>query len=302
MDGAVDLACFSYLAGARLLAVDRYPAADTGAEVHSVTHSLAGDGPITAITARGLGLRTALAANHVGSDVTGSALLSRLDGAGVQHQLSLQAATMTAELTIITDRTGTRTWFAYLAPAYAGLADVDLSALTTARLTYIDCYAVLTAAATRAITATARAGVPLMLNLGGDPLHPDIAQAAAGSRPIVQTSLPENQAHHAGDLADDLARRLAPDVVLVTLGSLGAIAHQVGARHRAPAGDGPIIHTHGAGAAFSAGFAAAHLNGHDTSTALRQACLIGTAHCGPPGSHPGRSGTPPSPTGVPACP
>lgn len=298
MGSAVDLACVSYLASARLLAVDRYPAADTGAEVHSVTQSLAGDGPITAITGRALGLRTALAANHVGADVTGTTLLSRLDNVGVHHQLSPRAATSTADLTVITDRAGTRTWFAHLAPAWAGLADADLSALTTARLAYVDCYQIITKTACRAITTAARADVPLMLNLGSDPLHPDIERVAAGRRAIVQTSLPEHQAHLADHLIDDLARRLDPEVVVITLGRLGAIAHHAGIRHYAQAGDGPIAHTHGAGAAFSAGFAAAYLASLDVPTALHCACRIGTAHCAPPGSHPGCSAPSPLPRGV----
>ncbi|WP_433358862.1 PfkB family carbohydrate kinase [Streptosporangium sp. CA-115845] len=299
MDDAVDLACFSYLAGARLLAVDRYPAADTGTEVHSVTHSLAGDGPITAITASKLGLRTALSANHVGADTTGVALLSQLDAAGVHHRLSPRARTTTSELTVVTDLAGTRTWFAHLAQAYIGLADADLTALTRAKLAYIDCYQVLTTGAARAISAAAHAGVPLMLNLGGDPLHPDIQRAAShGHLAVVQTSLPEQQAHLADEVADDLARRVAPDVILVTLGSQGAIAHQPGARHRAPAGKGPIAHTHGAGAAFSAGFAASYLAGHDILTALHHACRTGTAHCAPPGSHPALPGDLLPPSGV----
>ncbi|MFJ6212796.1 hypothetical protein ACIQGZ_05615 [Streptomyces sp. NPDC092296] len=114
MTDAVDLACFSYLAGARLLTVDRYPAADTGTEVHGVLHSLAGDGPITALTAVG------------------------------QH---------------------------------------------------------------------------------------------------------------------------------------GAVGRTSTARHRAPTGQGPIVHTHGADAAFSAGFAATYLADRDIPICLRLACTTGTAHC-----------------------
>ncbi|WP_424534391.1 PfkB family carbohydrate kinase [Sphaerisporangium viridialbum] len=265
----------------------------------TVTHSLAGDGPITAITARKLGLRTALSANHVGADTTGSALLSRLDTAGVQHRLSLRARTTTSELTVVTDQARTRTWLAHLTQAYIGLADADLTALTRAKLAYIDCYQVLTTDAARAITAAAHAGVPLMLNLGGDPLHPGIQRAASHAHPaVVQTSLPEHQAYLADEVADDLAARLTPAVVLVTLGSQGAIAHQPGARYRAPAGEGPIAHTHGAGAAFSAGFAASYLAGHDIPTALHHACRTGTAHCAPPGSHPGRPGDVLPPSGV----
>jgi sugar/nucleoside kinase (ribokinase family) len=280
MTDAVDLACFSYLASARLLTVDRYPAADTGTEVHGVLHSLAGDGPITALTAAGLGLDCALAANRVGPDAAGTLLLDQLEAAGIRHSLTGRADGPTPEITVVTDRHGTRTWFAHLTHATSELPATDLTWLTRARAAYIDCYRAITQPATRAIQAAAHAGVPVILNLGSDPVHPAIERAAHGAEVIaVQTGLPEQQADRADATADALFHRLHPTAAVVTIGGHGAVARTSTARHRAPAGQGPITHTHGAGAAFSAGFAAAYLAGRHIPACLRLACTTGTAHC-----------------------
>jgi len=276
----VDLGCFSYLARARILRVDQYPEPDTGAEVLGVLDALAGDGPITAVTASALGLTCALAANNVGDDPAGHQLLQHLDRADVRHRLTATDADPTPELNVITDRAGTRTWFAHLAQAYTALGEADLTVLTAARLAYIDCYRIMTAAAVRAIDTAVRAQVPLFLNLGGDPLHPAVAHAAAeGDLVAVQTSLPTHRTGQAHDLAEHLARTLRPVAALVTLGPQGAIARTSTAVHQSPAGQGRPRHTHGAGAAFSAGFAAAYLAGHDLPTALTAACRTGTDHC-----------------------
>ncbi|MFF0574379.1 hypothetical protein [Streptosporangium saharense] len=139
MTGTVDLACFSYLASARILSVDRYPVADTGAEVHGVIHSLAADGPITALTAADLGLTCALVANPVGTDPTGTLLLEQFENAAIRHRLTGRADRPTPEITVITDRHGTRTWLAHLTHAVDDLLTADLTWLTRARAAYIDC-------------------------------------------------------------------------------------------------------------------------------------------------------------------
>jgi hypothetical protein len=81
----------------------------------------------------------------------------------------------TPQLTIVTDEAGTRTWFAWLGNAVEQLATVDLTALTTGRLAYIDCYRVIDTPAAAAITASR---APVLLKLGGDPLSVAIADAA----------------------------------------------------------------------------------------------------------------------------
>lgn len=296
----LDLVCFSYLADASILTVAAYPAANTGAVVHTVHAALAADGPITALTAAGLGLRTGLITNPVGTDDLGHRVLDALNIAGVTHTIATVPGQQTPAMTVISDHAGTRTWFAYLDHAYTSLLFTDLQPIGRARLAYIDCYAAITAAAVRAITAAATAGVPMLLNLGSDPLHPDIRAAAAGHQiAAVQTGLPESDADQADHLADELHDALHPQAAIVTLGSKGAIAATATTHHRAPATAGTIQHTHGAGAAFSAGYAHAHLNNATVEEALRHACQTGSTHCMAPPRYIPRQHKTPAATAMP---
>ncbi|GGY13543.1 carbohydrate kinase family protein [Streptomyces xanthochromogenes] len=296
-----DLACFSYLAHAQILHVSRYPSADHGATVDRVRVSLAGDGPIAACTAAAQGLRTTLVANQVGDDLPGMSAATMLRTAGVGVQVTRRRPAVTPSLTVITDGLGTRTWFADLAHVEDSLYYADMSPLARARLAYIDAYTVIATSAARAISTAAQAHVPVLLNLGNDPIHPDIAEAARRAHLVaVQTGLPEAQAHQADALARSIADQLRPAVAVVTLGSLGAVAQtKTGEPHRISAHPARIVDTHGAGAAFSAGFAAAHLDGADLTTTLRAACTAGTDHCSRPREAPR---TLPHPAATPSLP
>lgn len=275
----VDLACFGYLAHAQVTTVAAYPAANTGAEVIHVFPSLAGDAPITALTARRLGSSVHLLSNPVGVDAAGQAVLDALDTAGVTHHAVPNSASGrgTPQLTIVTDKAGTRTWFAWLGNAVDQLATVDLSPLRTARLAYIDCYRIID---TQAAAAIAASRTPLLLNLGGDPLSDAVADASSQRHvAFVQTNLDERDAEHAEAVAAELFACLEADTAVVTLGQLGAVGHTATGTFRVHAPQVPVRHTHGAGAAFSGGLAHAHLTGATTRQALQAACLAGTAHC-----------------------
>ncbi|MFR9675817.1 carbohydrate kinase family protein [Streptomyces sp. TR02-1] len=286
-----DLACFSYLAHTQVLHVDTYPRADHGAEVHSTVTSLAADGPITALTAARTGLRTTLVTNQVGSDATGQHVRRVLAAEGVRNEATGPTPSATPQMTVVADRAGTRTWFADLTHAYISLKETDTSPLGRARMAYIDCYRVLTEHAVGAIRTAARCGVPLLLNLGNDPLDPAVRSAAEHATVwAVQTGLPEEQEDQAEAVATHLLGALRPHAAVVTLGAGGAVAVTSEGTHRVTARAVPVVHTHGAGAAFSAGLATAHLEGRPLASALRQACDVGSAHCStrPPGSTPAR--------------
>lgn len=122
-----DVVCVSYLADTTILMVDAYPVPDHGAVVRHTETSLAGDGPLMAMTASRLGLRTAVIANDVGLDPAGRRLLTQLDRHGIDHTIRLRDGARTPTLTVITDNAGTRTWFAHLEPALALLDTVDLT-------------------------------------------------------------------------------------------------------------------------------------------------------------------------------
>ena len=276
LDRTLDLVCVSYLADTQLLRVTSYPPPNGGAVVNDLANALAADGPIAAMTAARLGLRVGLIANAVGSDAAGQRMLDRLALDGIRHTIAVIDIT-TPQMTVIADDSGARTWFARLQQACDDLRSVNLHLLTDARLVYVDCYQVLTPAAVRAVAA---ARAPLLLNLGGDPLDERIAAAAADQQvTAVQTSLDEADAADAEALATDLLARLHPAAAVVTLGRLGAIACTASGIHRAAAPPVAVAHTHGAGAAFSAGYAHAWLNGADIGAALNAACHAGATHC-----------------------
>lgn len=277
-DRLLDLACVSYLAAAQVLHVHTYPPANSGTVVDAIAASVAGDGPLTAVTAARAGLTVGLVTNRVGDDPAGHHLLAALNTAGVRHTLRPDPDVLTPHLTVIADEADTRTWFAALHHAYTDLHETDLTPLTQARIVYVDCYQVLTHSAARAITAAQGAG--LVLNLGGDPLADAVADAARGERVLsVQTSVDESDADDAEGLATHLFDQVRPDAAVVTVGRLGAIARTRHHLHHVPAPPGPVTHTHGAGAAFSAGYIHALLRGGDTDRALRAGCVAGTAHC-----------------------
>ncbi|MFB7645737.1 PfkB family carbohydrate kinase [Streptomyces sp. NPDC056084] len=299
-----DLACFSYLAHAQILHVPRYPAADHGTIVDRSRTGLAADGPITACTGAALGLRTTLVANQVADDPTGTAVADHLRAAQVEVQASSRRRPLvTPHLTVITDTFGTRSWFAELAQVHDSLHYADMTPLGRARLAYIDAYTVIASSAARAIGTAASRDVPVVLNLGNDPIHPAVAEAAGRARLVaVQTGLPEDRADDADAVARDILERLAPEAAIVTLGALGAIAlGGDGDRHQVHARAARVADTHGAGAAFSAGLAAAHLDGQDLKGMLARACAAGTAHCTSPQTTSQHSVTPRPRNEVPLC-
>lgn len=274
----LDLVCVSYLADAGIQHVTDYPAANHGAIITKTIDSIAADGPITALMAGMLGLRVGLISNQIGPDPEGQRLLATLDHARIQHTIDPALPGTTPKLTVITDDTGTRTWFAWLDHAYTQLAIANLAMIATARLAYIDCYSAITEAAARAIRFADR--TPLLLNLGSDQLHPDIQRAAQGRQILaVQTSIDEIDVDDAEALATDIFDRLQPQAAVITLGRHGAIALTRDGLHHAEAPQAPVRHTHGAGAAFSAGYAHALLLGGTVDESLAAGCRLGTDHC-----------------------
>ena len=275
----LDLVCFSYLADAQVLCVDQYPPANSGAVVHQTSASMAGDGPLAAVLASTRGLRVGLITNPIGEDPAGHRLLAWLERAQVSHTIRQIRTIGTPQLTVIADGSDTRTWFASTQHVSQHLLTVDLALITRARLLYVDCYRVLDKAAARVIDAAI--DTPLLLNLGGDPLDPHLVELAHGRQiRAVQTSLDETRATEAESYAENLFRQLHPDAAIVTVGRLGAVAHTALGTCRVAAPEAPsITHTHGAGAAFSAGYAHALLSGADITTALHAGCAAGTEHC-----------------------
>ena len=80
-------------------------------------------------------------------------------------------------------------------------------------------------------------------------------------------------------MAADIFDRLRPQAAVITLGRHGAIALTRDGLDHVEAPQAPVRHTHGAGAAFSAGYAHALLLGGTVDEALAAGCRLGTDHC-----------------------
>ena len=298
---SLDLVCVSYLATADILRVASHPRRNHGAEILERIRSTAGDGTIAALTASALGLQTGLVANPVGADPEGEALVRHLEGWGVRLATAPSLGAQTPFLAIVDDGDGFRTWLAWVPPgAVDCMGRTDWSAMSGARLAYIDCYAIIGDAAVRAVEVAARLEVPMLLNLGGDSLTASLAAAAVAGRVLaVQTSVdtgdgdPDDVLLRAQETAEQLFDQLRPTASVVTIGRYGAVARTADGPCGSAAEDVPVRFVHGAGAAFSAGFTMALLAGRDVKAALAQGCAVGTAHCqGRIEAH--RIGAPPS--------
>lgn len=270
----LDLVCVSYLADAGIQHVTDYPAANHGAIITATSDSIAADGPITALTAGTLGLRVGLISNQIGPDPEGQRLLATLDHARVQHTIDPALPGTTPKLTVITDDAGTRTWFAWLDHAYTQLAVTDLSMIATARLAYIDCYTAITKAAARAIRFAER--TPLILNLGSDKLHP---RHPAGGTRSPDHGHPDQHRRNRRERRRGAGHRHVRQGSAPSGGRHGAIALTRDGLHRTSAPQALVRHTHGAGAAFSAGYAHTLLRGGTVDEALAAGCRLGTDHC-----------------------
>jgi sugar/nucleoside kinase (ribokinase family) len=273
------VACFSYLAAATLWKVSRFPPADQGAEVTAQEESVAADGAMTAAVLAGLGHHSILLANNVGDDQRGNQACTWLDGHGVTTSARAAASIPTPQVTVVTDDNHTRTFFPYLPGVARELEALDLRSLASASFAYIDGYQLIARAASSAIQAARAAGVPLLLNLGGDS-PAEVLDAIRGyPRLIIQTSTTERSPADAQRAAGRLRDATQAQWIILTTGPAGAVAVS---RHRGlstPAFQSKVASTHCAGAAFSAGLIHGLLHDWEMQRCLDLACASGALRC-----------------------
>jgi sugar/nucleoside kinase (ribokinase family) len=245
--------CFSYLAAASLWQVTQFPRPNYGAEVHAIEESIAADGVMVAAVIAALGLPSLLLANNVGDDGSGAHARNWLHDRGVETDARMMDGHPTPHVVVVGDDHHTRTFFPYLPGVADELEQLDLESLATASFAYVDGYAFIAKAASLAIRAAKAAGVPLLLNLGGDS-PADVFDAIRGyPRLIVQTSVSEASAPELQRLAGHLQCATGAEWAVVTAGVGGAVAASKDQCLTSPAFRAEVHHTHCAGAAFSGG-------------------------------------------------
>jgi sugar/nucleoside kinase (ribokinase family) len=273
------VACLSYLAAAHLWQVDHFPPANRGAEIVTIQDSIAADGPMVAATLAALGQPTVLLANRIGDDRAGGLVRNWLRDNGVTTAARMVDGRATPQITVVGDSRHTRTFFPYLPGVADELEEVDLSPIVAASFAYIDGYRPIAKAASRAILAAKAAEIPLLLNLGGD-APSEVFDATRGYKQlIVQTSISESHAPEAQRLAGHLRDATQADWVVMTAGANGAVAVSCRNRLSVPAYRADVLHTHCAGAAFSAGLIYGLLYDWEMPDCLELASASGAMRC-----------------------
>lgn len=272
--------CVSYLADAALWTVPQYPSANAGAEVQAVEHSIAADGPMVAATLEALGVSTCLLTNDIGEDTHGRAAQTWLKRNGVAAVVNVRQHVPTPWIVIIADHKQTRTWFPYLPGVAEALERVDVTPITTASLIYVDGYQLVERAAIRAIKVARAAQVPLLVNLGGSPLTPEMTVAMRRhSQLIIQTNVADVSYRDAARVARLLHSATEATWVVITAGAAGSYALGREGELAAPAFGVTVRHTHCAGAAFSAGLLYGVLEGWPMREIMTFASASGALRC-----------------------
>ena len=279
--GPFDLCCFSYTAPSEVLRLTAFPVWDGGSEIISSDLSFAGDGPLVAATASGLGLSVALETNDVGDDEGGQIVRSFLERTGVNHRLDV-GNSQTPRAFILAHPDGAREWLAQLQQAPSELAQTDGHLIREAALLYVDCFESIADGAIQAIGIAGEFGVPVFANVGS--LLPDNrlrGALAASELAVIQGSIPERDAATALTRLTELAETTHAELVIVTVGALGAVARKREEKTPvvAPARSVTIDYTHGAGAAFSAGLIFARRQEWTLERQLEVACALGSMQC-----------------------
>lgn len=271
-----DLCCFGMVSGVQILVVDGYPENNSGTLVRDAFGGITPDAAIVSVLAARLNLRTCLMTTGIGDDLVGREVSSLLRESRVDHP-SIQSGRSTPSSTVVCDSNGNRTWFSWLSPDHKdAYSHVDLSPTKDARFVYVDLYSIIRTASLRAIEHAFACGTPTFVNLGGDSLTSEEVAWLKGKVAIVQTSCEGSRAD-AERLAAELLTKIQPRLSIVTMaahGSICASSSTSSPPNFTPAYPMTTLHSHGAGAAFSAGMIHSILNNRNLEIGLRFASAL----------------------------
>lgn len=280
MSKELDLSCFSYLASARVLQIDRYPELNKGAEVLGIVDTLAADAPMVAIATSRLRLKVGLIANSLGEDEQGKIISKSLRENKVINSIRRFPDRKTPFIVVLSDKGGSREWFSYTREAEEELMETDLSQIKSVSLAYVDLYPDVQSASLRAISFASENQIPIFLNLSGHFPSPELLDLLVDKNIcITQIGIDESREDEAEAIAKRIYKTLGPEVSIATLGSRGATAVNGQEVVRTKAHPVRVLHVHGAGAAFSAGFIYGYLQNWGLTQNLEFACAFGSLSC-----------------------
>ena len=276
----LDLCCFGFISALRVMSVLRYPTANSGTISTDMFGVLTPDAPIVAALVSHFGLEVGLITNGIGDEARGRRLRTVLQQAKIVTDINVSADNITPQTIVISDSQNNRTWFSYLPNVLGDLMSVNLALLPNSRLAYVDAYSIIQPASFRAIEFANRNNTPLFVNLGGDPLSDNLTELLRKGRiAIIKTSIDDVSRQSPERYVRSIRDALQAKVTVVTLGKHGAICATLSDTFFVPAFELPVIHNHGAGAAFCAGLAFAYLNDWNIQKSVRFASASGGLYC-----------------------
>lgn len=276
----LDFYCFDYISSLCLMQVNQYPKANTGSVASDLFGIVTPDAPIVALLASYLGLEVGLISNDVGNDLSGKQLTRFLERLNVRSTVTNKNGFQTPYTVVISDLQNTRTWFAFLPAVKEHLLTTELAMLQRVKLAYVDFYAVIREASIQAIQYANQYNTPLFVNLAGDPLNDKlIGLLYKSNTAVVQTSSDNLSGEDAKTYLLFLHQSIQPRITILTLADKGAFCVTNTDIIYVPAFEFQTIHSNGAGAAFSAGFAYAYLQNWNLDQSMRFASVLGGLFC-----------------------
>ena len=275
----VDLVCFGMLCHGYLLVVESPPVHNGGTVIREVREYFGDDATIIAMLLHGWDVSSGIVGTSVGDDDSGRKIARRLEEAGIPAQVRYSKAFGTEFEVCVSDPGGARTYFWQRNPKVLDtLRTADLSMLTGSKMLYVDWYD-----GDNIMLPMERAraqGAVVYLNLESRYQDTALLNRLAPLAGFCQISLDEPGASGGAEEVAELVLGAGSETVAVTMGRDGCVVARGKERVRVAAPAVEVIDTTGAGAAFSAGFIYAHLQGLPLEACARLATATASLKCG----------------------
>ena len=270
----VDLVCFGMLCQGYLLVVESAPVHNGGTKIREVREYFGDDATIVAMLLPRWGVSSGIVGTAVGDDDSGRKIARWIEEAGIPARVRFSDAIETEFEVCVSDPSGARTYFWQRNPkVLETLRTADLSMLRGARMLYVDWY---DGDYILAPMGQARdQGAAVYLNLESRYQDAALLNRLAPLADICQVSMDEPEAGGGVDGVVDLVLAAGCETVAVTMGSDGCVAARGREKVRLAAPAVEVVDATGAGAAFSAGFIYAHLQGWPLEACARLATARG---------------------------
>jgi sugar/nucleoside kinase (ribokinase family) len=274
-----NVVCFGVISPALVVAVDEFPAHNTGAVIDATYEFVGGDAANIACILHNWGVDSGHIGTTLGNDRRGHWVAQQLQDQGVKGEFRFSPNLATPYEINVSDKTGARTFFwTRDSEVLSTLETADLSLLEKASLLYVDWYD--GPSIVRAMDRANDMRVPVFLNLEHGHEDPELLARYAGRSSVCQAITDEAQTGEVDPRT--VARKLlnsGVETVLVTSAKEGAWAIRQDKALHATAPEVKVVDGCCAGAVFSAGFIYSQLNNRSLQRSLQFATTAATLSC-----------------------